>query len=111
MIALILLAAQTAAPQAIPRYDVDHQCAERSRGLDSMNPDRGAVSAAAKNLCVHREQEAYDELKVLWPRYDADLRTRCRQVCDTVGNYEVLLNCIVSMGTVQATRRSKPFRY
>jgi hypothetical protein len=108
---VLLLIPCVAKAQSIPRADVDRQCAERSRGLNSMNPDRNAISPAAKNLCIEREQEAYDELKMLWPRYDPDLKERCLQGSRWYVNYEGILNCLIAAEPIQESRRPSHFRY
>lgn len=58
----LLLAAEAAFGQSLPRFDVEKHCEEAGSG---------------RAYCVERTQAIYDELKQQWDSYPTEAKARC----------------------------------
>lgn len=92
-----------AAPPTIPRYDIDDLC-QRSAGRNG--------GAPAKNLCVRREQDAYDLMTLYWTTYRPETRQRCIEMQKApLQAYSGLATCLRMLTPENDAKDDRPFRY
>ena len=102
----LLLAATPALADAIPIYPVDANCREARSVLYRGSELSDARKQAFEKDCVHRQQDAYDAVKNLWPTLQAEDQRLCTRLV-TTGNYILLANCVASQAA-QAIAASQP---
>lgn len=94
---------------ALPVYDVERFCRQFPIGKSIM----GNV-VNGYNICRNREQEAYDELKWLWPELHTEGQATLRSVASRIGSYQALLDGALRELQRQELRdqsaSSQPFR-
>jgi hypothetical protein len=60
--------------------------------------------------CFHRNQEAYEELRPLWPKLSAPIKRSCLEMArdNGPGSYDVLAACVSSELKQEAAKAKKP---
>ena len=66
--------------------------------------------------CFERNQEAYDELRPLWPKLSAPIKSVCLEMArdNGLGSYDLLAACVSSELKKEAAEAKKPgtqFKY
>jgi len=91
----------TASDPDIPIYDVDKICGNYYQNENGVNG------------CIRLEQQAYDLLKVLWPRLSANERASCLNYLTSakIGHYRTLESCAAGLVNRDELLRKRSFRY
>jgi hypothetical protein len=77
------------ATEALPRYDVDQKCLQTGEQMNS---------ARMRNVCVEREQQAYDAMKTAWPKLDPAAQLNCLRIGESMQSYRIVQVCVEREG-------------
>ncbi len=100
-----LATAAAAATPELPRFDVEQAC---SAFVGSNDP-----KAPMRNLCIAREQRAYQAGQVLWSSGTDAERTKCRSLAERSRSYKYvyLATCLRSSARTRALGAPRNFQY
>jgi hypothetical protein len=67
-------------------------------------------SARMRNVCVEREQQAYDAMNAAWPKLDPMVQRNCLRIGESMQSYRMLQVCMEreseAAGNVKTLSRS-----
>ncbi len=101
----ILVFATVAAASELPRFDVEQGC---SAFVGSSDP-----KAPMRNLCIEREQRAYQASQVLWPKGTDAERAKCGGMAERSRSYKYvyLATCLRSSVRTRELGAPRKFQY
>lgn len=86
----------------IPKYDVESYCKSVA--------DISGGSSMIFNGCIEMEQEAYDDLKQIWPNLPQKTKNHCDEIAQVGGGSYTILKSCLDMETAAASSTPK-FKY